>query len=88
MIITRFSIKHFMAVLVMCVGIFLIGSASYVTMPRENFPDVKVPVVTVTTVLEGANPTDVETSITIPLEDRREEDGEDDDEDRGEPPPM
>jgi multidrug efflux pump subunit AcrB len=57
-----------MAVLVMCVGIFLIGSASYVTMPRENFPDVKVPVVTVTTVLEGANPTDVETSITIPLE--------------------
>ena len=68
MTITRFSIRHFMAVLVLCVGIAFLGSISYVTMPRENFPDVKVPVITVTTVLTGANPTDVETSITIPLE--------------------
>ncbi|MDF1551837.1 MAG: efflux RND transporter permease subunit [Deferrisomatales bacterium] len=68
MIITQFSIRHFMAVLVMCLGIVLLGSAAYVTMPRENFPDVKVPVVTVTTVYEGANPTDVEISVTVPLE--------------------
>ncbi len=68
MIVTRFSIRHFMAVLVLCVGIVLLGSHAYVNMPRENFPDVKVPVVTVTTVLQGANPTDVETSLTIPLE--------------------
>jgi len=66
--VTRFAIKHFMAVLVMCLGIILIGGGTYIQMPRENFPDVKVPVVTVTTGLEGANPTDVETSITIPLE--------------------
>ncbi|UCF82421.1 MAG: efflux RND transporter permease subunit, partial [Desulfobacteraceae bacterium] len=68
MIITQFSIKHFMAVLVMCLGVGLLGSSTYMTMPRENFPDVKVPVVNVTTSLEGANPTDVETSITVPLE--------------------
>ncbi len=68
MIITRFSIRHFMAVLVLCTGIVVIGTASYLAMPREYFPDVKVPVVNVTTVLTGANPTDVETSITIPLE--------------------
>ncbi len=68
MLITRFSIRHFMAVLVMCVGIVLLGSASYVRMARENFPEVKVPVVNVTTVLTGANPTDVETALTIPLE--------------------
>ncbi len=66
--VTRFAIKHFMAVLVMCLGIVLLGGGTYIKMPRENFPDVKVPVVTVTTGLEGANPTDVETSITIPLE--------------------
>ncbi|GAB4256033.1 MAG: efflux RND transporter permease subunit [Deferrisomatales bacterium] len=68
MIVTRFSIRHFMAVLILCAGIVLLGAYSYVVMPRESFPDVKVPVVTVTTILDGANPTDVETSVTIPLE--------------------
>ena len=57
-----------MAVLVMCVGIIFLGGSAYLNMPRENFPDIKIPVINVTTPLEGANPTDVETSITIPLE--------------------
>lgn len=52
----------------MCLGVVLLGGSTYIGMPRENFPDVKVPVVTVTTALEGANPTDVEISVTIPLE--------------------
>ena len=68
LIITRFSISHFMAVLVMCLGIILLGSVSYLSMPRENFPDIQVPVVTVTTTYTGANPTDVEISITIQIE--------------------
>jgi len=66
--VTRFAIKHFMAVLVMCVGVLLLGGGTYLRMPRENFPDIKVPVITVTTALEGANPTDVETSVTVVLE--------------------
>jgi len=57
-----------MAVLVMCLGVVLVGSFFYMGMPRENFPDVKVPVITVTTFMTGANPTDVEISITVPLE--------------------
>ncbi len=57
-----------MAVLVMCVGIIIAGCFIYIDMPRENFPDVRIPVVNVTTTLTGANPTDVEISITIPLE--------------------
>jgi len=67
-IITSFSIKHFMAVLVMCIGILLSGSFLYNGMPRENFPDIKIPVIMVTTQMTGANPTDVEISITTPLE--------------------
>ena len=66
--VTRFAIKHFMAVLVMCVGVLFLGGGTYIQMPRENFPDIKVPVITVTTALEGANPTDVETSVTVVLE--------------------
>ncbi len=68
MLVTQFSVRHFMAVLVLCVGIVVLGSSAYLTMPRENFPDVKVPVVNVTTAYEGANPTDVEISVTVPLE--------------------
>lgn len=52
----------------MCVGIIIAGCFIYIAMPRENFPDVRIPVVNVTTTLIGANPTDVEISITTPLE--------------------
>ncbi len=68
MIITRFAIRHFMAVLVMCVGIVIIGAYTYMDMPRENFPEIKFPFILVTTVLDGADPSDVETAVTIPLE--------------------
>lgn len=68
MTITRFSIQHYMAVLVMCLGVIIAGSSEYNSLPRENFPDVRIPVITVLSVLRGANPTDVEISITIPLE--------------------
>ncbi len=57
-----------MAVLVMCAGIIILGIVSYLSMPRENFPDVKVPVITITTQFTGADPTDVEISVTVPLE--------------------
>lgn len=66
--ITAFSIKHYVAVLVLCVALIIIGTDSYRSLPRENFPDVKVPFVFVTTTLTDANPTDVEQSVTIPLE--------------------
>ncbi len=66
--LTEFSVRHHAAVLVLCVGLLLVGIHSYLTLPRENFPDIEVPHVFVTTVLDGANPTDVEISVTIPLE--------------------
>jgi multidrug efflux pump subunit AcrB len=66
--LTAFSIKHNIAVIVLCIGLVLIGMFSYTHMSRESFPDVEFPYVIVTTVLDGANPTDVEQSVTIPLE--------------------
>ncbi len=66
--VTEFSVRHNMAVLVMCAGILLIGVASYFILPRESFPDVEFPFIIVNTVLDGATPTDVEESVTIPLE--------------------
>ncbi len=66
--ITEFSIRHQVAVIVLCVFIVGFGIYSYRAMPRESFPDVEFPFVIVNTVLDGGNPEDVEKSVTIPLE--------------------
>ncbi len=66
--ITEFSIKHHVAVIVLCVGLVIAGTYCYFAMPRESFPDVEFPFILVTTVLDGATPTDVEDAVTIPLE--------------------
>jgi len=55
-----------MALLVLCVAIF--GLMSYVSLPRESAPDVKIPVVLITTPYIGVSPEDVETLITNPIE--------------------
>ncbi len=68
MSITEYSVRHSVAVLVLCAGLMLLGTLAYFRMPRESFPDVKFPFIIVTTTLEGANPTDVEKSVTVPLE--------------------
>ena len=51
------------------IGAIIMGSISLSALPREIQPEVKIPFVSVATVLPGANPTDVETLISIPLED-------------------
>lgn len=58
--------------MVFCAGIAVLGSMAYFSLPRESFPDVKFAYVVVTTFLDGANPTDVEQSVTIPLESQLE----------------
>lgn len=68
MIITDFSVKHRVAVVVLIFGITLLGTFSYLTVPRESTPDIKVPLVTVMVPWPEASPEDVESSITIPLE--------------------
>ncbi len=45
-----------------------LGSFSYFNLPRRLNPEVKIPLVLVTTVLPGASPADVESLITQPLE--------------------
>ena len=51
------------------IGAIIMGSISLSALPREIQPEVKIPFVSVATVLPGANPTDIETLISIPLED-------------------
>lgn len=51
--------------LILVVGI---GVISYINLPRRLNPEIKIPLVIVSTVLPGAGPSDVESLVTVPLE--------------------
>lgn len=55
-------------VILLIITILVIGIASYTSLPQRLNPEVKIPSISVTTVLPGASPTDVESLITKPLE--------------------
>lgn len=50
------------------ISLVLAGVYSFQTLPRELNPEVNIPIVSVGTALPGANPLDVETLITEPIE--------------------
>jgi len=50
-------------------GIIAFGIQSYFALPRTLNPEIKIPIVIVSTVLPGAGPTDIESLITVPIED-------------------
>lgn len=68
MLIPRYAIKFRVAVIVFIAVIAVMGSISYVSLPREGYPDVTVPFVFVTAVYEGVAPEEIENLVTIPLE--------------------
>lgn len=63
-----YIVRHRALVLLLSVCITVFGIVSYVMLPRESNPDVKIPVVMVTTPYPGVSPEDIETLVTIPLE--------------------
>ena len=64
----RFVVKHAPLVMLLIGVIVSFGMISYVGLPREASPDVKIPVVMVTTPYIGVSPEDVESLVTIPIE--------------------
>ncbi|MBK8010278.1 MAG: efflux RND transporter permease subunit [Deltaproteobacteria bacterium] len=50
------------------VALTVIGLATYVDMPREAAPDVQIPVVMVVTAYPGVSPADIESLVTVPIE--------------------
>ncbi len=70
MLISDTAIKNRTTVFVLMVLIAALGAYSYVTLPREAAPDVPIPFVLVTTPYEGASPKDVESQVTIKIENK------------------
>jgi multidrug efflux pump subunit AcrB/outer membrane protein TolC len=64
----RLLVQHATTVVVATLCVLLFGVFSYIEMPREASPDVKIPVVLITTPYVGVSPEDVEGLVTIPIE--------------------
>jgi multidrug efflux pump subunit AcrB len=63
-------ISNIRIVMLLIITIILLGVMSYISLPKRLNPEVKIPIVTVATVLPGAGPQDVESLVTIPIEDK------------------
>ncbi|MBW2623916.1 MAG: efflux RND transporter permease subunit, partial [Deltaproteobacteria bacterium] len=68
MIINRVALQRQSTVLLLLAVIIIIGVFSYLSLPRESFPEINIPYVFVTTSYEGVSATDMETLITMPIE--------------------
>ncbi|MCF7972475.1 MAG: efflux RND transporter permease subunit [Phycisphaerae bacterium] len=68
MLLTDLAIKNRVTVAVLILIIIVLGVNSYVSLPREAFPDLPVPFIMVTTTYEGVSPEDMETSVTMKIE--------------------
>lgn len=66
--IINFSIKNPLVVNLFLVLIIVMGVVSWRSMPQEMFPVVEIDKVRISTEFEGAPPEEVESQITIPIE--------------------
>lgn len=69
MLFTRLAIERIWATIAIFGALCLIGVVAYFSLPINLFPNVPVPIVTVSTLYPGANPQEIETQITRPIED-------------------
>ncbi len=68
MIVSDTAVKNRISVMVLAVIILAMGTYCYMVLPRESYPDITIPNVFVSTSYKGVSSSDIETSITIPIE--------------------
>src|ERR1700733_1997643 len=65
---TSWAVSNTTAVYIIAALITLYGLNKFTTMPKEQFPDIVVPTISVTTVHVGNSPKDIENLVTRPIE--------------------
>ncbi len=65
---TTWSIKNRTAVYLIILVVTLMGVGQFVTLPKEQFPDIVIPTIYVQTVYVGNSPKDMENLVTQPIE--------------------
>lgn len=54
--------------IVILLAVIVLGVTSYISLPRTLNPEIKIPIIIISTALPGASPDDVESLVTIPIE--------------------
>jgi multidrug efflux pump len=65
---TSWAVDNKSAVYIIALLITLFGLFKFMNMPKEQFPDIVVPTISVTTVYAGNSPKDIENLVTRPIE--------------------
>ncbi|MBK8611297.1 MAG: efflux RND transporter permease subunit [Chitinophagaceae bacterium] len=65
---TSWSINNRTAIYIVAIIVTLMGLYTFNTLPKEQFPDIVVPTISVTTVYVGNSPKDIENLVTRPIE--------------------
>ncbi|HEY0732473.1 MAG TPA: efflux RND transporter permease subunit, partial [Chitinophagaceae bacterium] len=65
---TSWSIDNRTVIYILAIIITLYGLDKFNTLPKEQFPDIVVPTISVTTVYVGNSPGDIENLVTRPIE--------------------
>src|SRR5512138_472334 len=65
---TSWAVDNKVTIYVATIIICLAGIMTYLSLPKENFPEVVFPQIYVATVYPGASPTDVENLVTKQIE--------------------
>ncbi len=66
--LTTAAIKNKNTIILLTLVLAVFGITTYINMPKESFPDIKIPKIFVKTVYPGNPPVDMENLITRPLE--------------------
>ncbi|MDE3145285.1 MAG: efflux RND transporter permease subunit, partial [Bacteroidota bacterium] len=65
---TTWSIKNKTSMYLMMLFVTLMGVYQFVTLPKEQFPDIVIPTIYVSTIYVGNSPKDMENLVTRPIE--------------------
>ncbi len=65
---TTWSIKNKTSIYLVMLIVSLIGVFQFVTLPKEQFPDIVIPTIYVQTIYFGNSPKDIENLVTRPIE--------------------
>jgi len=65
---TSWAVDNKVAVYILAIIISAMGLTQFVTLPKEQFPDIVVPTISVTTIYAGNSAKDIENLVTQPIE--------------------
>src|SRR5687767_14811462 len=65
---TTWSIKNRTTIYLLMIFVSLVGVFQFITLPKEQFPDIVIPNIYVQTIYAGNTPRDIENLVTQPIE--------------------